>query len=73
MTKRKVVQVFGNDGAGLYVNGKLASDWFTCAQGHILESLGYKKYISLQLDQKWYDHNPLPENLSDCVFKKIRI
>jgi hypothetical protein len=67
--KNKVVHVYGNDGGALYINGKLISSYFTTVQSDILAALNIP-FKSKQLDQKWYNENDLPENLSDCKFLK---
>ena len=71
MKSPKIVEVSGNDGGGLYINGKLVSGYFTCGQSDIVKALGFKNWESRQLDQVWYDSIVnLPERLSQCQFIK---
>jgi hypothetical protein len=66
---RHLVQVYGIDGSGLYVDGKLVSEYLTCGESRIVQALGFKNWATRRLNQSWYDSIvTLPVNLTDCVF-----
>ncbi len=62
-----IVSVHVNDGAALYINGKLVSNWFTCGQSNILNALGFKKWEEKRGDEKHYKTNDFPPLLKDCI------
>ena len=68
----KITHVYGNDGGGLYINGKLISSYFTTVQADILIALGVETTDNWNLNQKWYDDNNLPENLDDIPDKAVK-
>lgn len=65
MKAPKITQVFVSDGAALYVNGRLVSDWFTVAGSDLLEALGFKKWESVRADEAHYRTEPWPKHLKD--------
>lgn len=64
-----VVEVFGSDGAALYVDGKLVSDHFTVGEQNIVKALGYTCYPRVEANEKWFAGTAgvYPENLADCI------
>gem|GEM_PF-3728435 len=67
MKTPKIVQVSVWDGAALYVDGELVSDWFTVGHADVLRAVGFKRWEKVKASDRHYRHNDWPKRLADVV------